>query len=236
MTEFIGCFGEVADIKAVKSLGVCRIVVEVPIEQHKAVTNAFWGRDVLITPSEAKHGYGIATTDRLPETPKPATTDNGAHYQALYQSGFFNNPVLWRWAGTDGDYQEWVRNQPSCVSGKQDWDNGTGKCEYAHVRCVANGAGTGIKPDYCGVPLTHEEHALQHQQGETALLRAFNINFATAPEWFEKQAIKYRTDWIKSVIYEYFEVGSLKEIEPSEFAEWAKEIGVFNALPSVFKG
>lgn len=32
MSEFVGCFGEVADIKAVKSLGVCRIVVEVPIE------------------------------------------------------------------------------------------------------------------------------------------------------------------------------------------------------------
>lgn len=194
---------------------------------------------MLITPSDAKHGYGIATTDRLPETPKPTTSDNGAHYQALYQSGFFNNPVLWRWAGTDGDYQEWVRNQPSCVSGKQDWhrgrDGNVGKCEYAHVRRVANGAGTGIKPDYCGVPLTHEEHALQHQQGETALLRAFNINSAPAPEWFEKQAIKYRTDWIKSVIYEYFEVGSLKEIEPSEFAAWAKEIGVFNALPNIFK-
>lgn len=235
MTEtFVGCFGEVADIKAVKSLGVCRIVVEVPIEQHKAVTNAFWGRDVLITPSDAKHGYGIATTDRLPETLGPTQTDYGAHYQALYQSGFFNNPALWRWAGTDGDYQEWVRNQPSCVSGKQDWNNGVGKCEYAHVRRVANGAGTGIKPEYCGVPLTHEEHALQHAQGETALLRAFNINFATAPEWFEKQAIKYRTDWLKSEIYAYFDVGSLKEIEPAEFAAWAKQHGF--ALPNIFKG
>lgn len=239
MTEFIGCFGEVADIKAVKSLGVCRIVVEVPIEQHKAVTNAFWGRDVLITPSEAKHGYGIATTDRLPETPKSTTSDNGAYYQALYQSGFFNNPVLWRWAGMDGDYQEWVRNQPSCVSGKQDWyrgrDGNVGKCEYAHVRRVANGAGTGIKPEYSGVPLTHHEHSLQHQQGEKALLEAYGIQFDDAQAWFDKQAVKYRTNWIKSVIYEYFEVSSLKEIEPSEFAEWSKEIGVFNALPSMFK-
>lgn len=219
MTEqFVGCFGEVADIKAVKSLGVCRIVVEVPIEQHKAVTNAFWGRDVLITPSDAKHGYGIATTDRLSETPKPTPNDYGAHYQELYKSGFFNNPALWRWAGTDGDYQEWVRNQPSCVSGKQDWyhgrDGSISKCEYAHVRRVANGAGTGIKPEYSGVPLTHDEHALQHAQGETALLQAFNINFTTAPEWFEKQAIKYRTNWIKSEIYAYFDVGSLVYSSP----------------------
>lgn len=55
-----------------------------------------------------------------------------------------------------------------------------------------------------------------------------------APEWFEKQAIKYRTDWIKSQIYEYFGVSSLKEIEPAKFAAWAKQHGF--ALPSIFKG
>ena len=35
MAEFIGLFGRVADVKAVKSLGVCRVVIEVPIEQHR---------------------------------------------------------------------------------------------------------------------------------------------------------------------------------------------------------
>lgn len=235
MTEFIGLFGHVADVKAVKSLGVCRVVVEVPIEQHKAVTNGFWDADVLITLSNSKQGYGMATTDRLPETPKPS--DNGTHYQELYKSGFFNNPALWRWAGTDGDYQNWVRNQPSCVSGKQDWHNGRdgsiGKCEYAHVRRVANGAGTGIKPEYSGVPLTHEEHALQHQQGEAALLQAYGIRFDDAAAWFEKQAVQHRTAWVKSQIYAHFDVGSMKEIEPAEFAEWARQNGF--ALPSIFK-
>lgn len=240
MTEqFIGCFGEVADIKAVKSLGVCRIVVEVPIEQHKAVTNAFWGRDVLITPSDAKHGYGIATTDRLPETPAHSHNDYGAYYQELYKSGFFNNPALWHWAGTDGNYQNWVRNQPSCVSRKFSAyaeDGSGGLCEYAHVRRVANGAGTGIKPEYSGVPLTHEEHALQHAQGETALLQAYGIHFDDSAAWFERQAVQHRTAWVKSQIYAHFGVGSLKEIEPAEFAAWAKNISVFNALPSIFKG
>ena len=32
MAEFIGLFGRVADVKAVKSLGVCRVVIEVPRE------------------------------------------------------------------------------------------------------------------------------------------------------------------------------------------------------------
>ena len=49
MAEFIGLFGRVADVKAVKSLGVCRVVIEVPIEQHRQVTNGFWDADVLVT-------------------------------------------------------------------------------------------------------------------------------------------------------------------------------------------
>ena len=51
MAEFIGLFGRVADVKAVKSLGVCRVVIEVPIEQHRQVTNGFWDADVLVEES-----------------------------------------------------------------------------------------------------------------------------------------------------------------------------------------
>ena len=46
MAEFIGLFGCVADVKAVKSLGVCRVVIEVPIEQHRQVTNGFWDAEM----------------------------------------------------------------------------------------------------------------------------------------------------------------------------------------------
>ncbi|WP_281784781.1 hypothetical protein, partial [Uruburuella suis] len=88
MAEFIGLFGRVADVKAVKSLGVCRVVIEVPIEQHRQVTNGFWDADVLLTLSDGKQGYGMASADR------PSETDYGHYYQALYKSGFFNNPHL----------------------------------------------------------------------------------------------------------------------------------------------
>ena len=65
MAEFIGLFGRVADVKAVKSLGVCRVVIEVPIEQHRQVTNGFWDADVLVTLSDGKQGYGMAASCQL---------------------------------------------------------------------------------------------------------------------------------------------------------------------------
>ncbi|WP_153716986.1 hypothetical protein [Eikenella corrodens] len=233
MSKFIGLFGHVADVKAVKSLGVCRLVVEVPIEQHKAVTNGFWDADVLVTLSDAKQAYGVAEADK-PEQEELA--DYGHYYQALYKSGFFHNPALWRWAGTDGEYQDYVRALPSCVSGRQDYDADSGRmrCEYAHVRRVSAGAGTGVKPEYSGVPLTHEEHALQHCAGESALLGGAYKDGRL--DWFQKKAAEYRTAWIKSVLYAHFGVESLKEVPPQQFAQWAQECGMYPALPAVFKG
>jgi len=58
----------------------------------------------------------------------------------------------------DALYQEWLRKQKSCLSGKQ-------PCISAHVR-RANNSGVGCKPLCSGVPLTDEEHRYQHQHGE----------------------------------------------------------------------
>ena len=245
MAEFIGLFGRVADVKAVKSLGVCRVVIEVPIEQHRQVTNGFWDADVLVTLSDGKQGYGMAASCQPSvdscDDERPSETDYGHYYQALYKSGFFNNPHLWGWAGSDADYQAWVREQASCVTGKRDWVDaiGEGRCEYAHVRRVAAGSGTAIKPEYFGVPLTHSEHALQHQLGELGLLQHFAKNVFTPSEaaaWFERKAVECRTAWIKAQLYEHFGVDSLKYVPPSDFVAWAKEAGLYLALPAVFKG
>lgn len=230
MGEYIGLFGHVADVKAVKSLGVCRVVVEVPIEQHKAVTNGFWDADVLITLSDGKQGYGMARSGGLPETER----DWGQAYRELYRQGFFNNPALWRWAGGDADYQAWCRGRKSVVSGRADWADGVARCEYAHVRRVAAGAGVGIKPEYSGVPLTHAEHALQHSQGEAALLAHYGIRADDAAGWFENKAAECRTEWVKSRLYAHFGVGSLKEVAPADFAAWAQGCGL--PLPAAFRG
>lgn len=244
MSDQVCVIGRVTEVKAVKSLGVTRIMIEVPVEAHKAATQHFFDEDVvLVLGGVANRSYGVYVGDQVNaqagDEEVGGTLSYGSYYKALYVSGFFNNPKLWAWAGTDADYQAWVRQQPSCLSKKRDCDPDTGKeqCEYAHVR-RANASGTGIKPEYCGVPLTHREHQLQHQSGEFELLKGFWSGASTdeAREWFDKKAVEYRTAWIKSALYSTLGVNSLSEVKPSDFSEVAKVIGVYSALPSSFKG
>lgn len=96
--------------------------------------------------------------------------------------------------GTDKEFQEFVRVRASCVSGL-----GRGSCVYAHVRRAALG-GMGMKTEFSGVPLTDEEHKLQHQKGEAAVLFArfgFLVTAAQAKEWFDKEAQYLRLEFIK---------------------------------------
>lgn len=61
--------------------------------------------------------------------------------------------------GTDREYLEWLSSRPSALSGafNQILD-GRGRCIACHVRRVSRGAGTGIKPPFSAIPLTHGEH------------------------------------------------------------------------------
>lgn len=65
----------------------------------------------------------------------------------------------WSRYGSDSDYQAWCRLRPSAYSGKN------GQIVYAHYRTAAN-SGTGVKPVYSGLPLTMQEHQLQHAVGQ----------------------------------------------------------------------
>lgn len=99
---------------------------------------------------------------------------------------------------TDKDFQAWVRTQPSCISGSfSEWIDGQGRNEYCHVRRVSNGSGMGVKPPFSGVPMTHEEHAMQHQKGEAYLLAAYGIITDNAADWFEQKADEYLTAYKK---------------------------------------
>lgn len=96
----------------------------------------------------------------------------------------------------DRAFQDWVRRQPSCISGGfSEWVDGEGRCEFAHVRRVCLGSGTGIKPLFAGVPLTHAEHTMQHERGEAYVLAAFGIVVDDAAAWFEAKAAEYLFLW-----------------------------------------
>src|SRR5690349_4222939 len=91
--------------------------------------------------------------------------------------------------GTDEQFREWVQRQPSCVSGRfSEYVDGEGRCIAAHVR-RAGESGTAFKGEYAAVPLTHDEHLVQHQKGESAL---------GGKEFFDRQRVKYLRCWIES--------------------------------------
>ena len=97
--------------------------------------------------------------------------------------------TLARKKGTDKQYRRWISHQPSCVSGMfSEWVDGIGRTEAAHVR-RAGQSGTGYKAEYSCVPLTRQEHADQHQHGES---------YFGGKEFFDAQRLKYLIRWIAS--------------------------------------
>lgn len=91
--------------------------------------------------------------------------------------------------GSDRAYLLWLRSQPSAIDGQMDYDRDTGQrwCVPAHYRTAAN-SGTGCKPEYSAIPLTHAQHLEQHRIGQ--------FNFKSR-SWWQKQVRIHLTRWIK---------------------------------------
>lgn len=114
---------------------------------------------------------------------------------------------------SDSEFREWIRNQPSALTGKySEYVHGEGRCLACHVR-RAGKSGTGYKAEYSCVPLTREEHDVQHRKGEVACLVQFlPSHFAKslfegvrteeetklrAKTYFDQLAEKYRNRWME---------------------------------------
>ena len=217
-------FGHVVCIDDLLSFGVTRIQIDLPSECHADVFELLQGRDVLVVTVDAQVGaYGVVESAQ--DAPEKKTF--GAHYTALFRSGWFNSLDVARAMGSDSEYQAWCRRQPSAFSGEwSEMFDGEGRCEFAHVRRVSAGSGISEKPEYSGIPLTHIEHEAQHRIGESAL---------GGKLFFEKKAAEYRKTWIKGVIHAHFGVESLADIDPKNFVSWINDIGVAKTLPSPLK-
>lgn len=90
--------------------------------------------------------------------------------------------------GKERLYLNWLRTQPSALSGQFSWDGGTPFCEPAHWR-TARYAGTGKKPEFLAIPLTHLEHALQHSKGQSVI---------GPRDWWEAQVMQHLRLWLDS--------------------------------------
>lgn len=85
-------------------------------------------------------------------------------------------------------YLDWLRTQPSALSGGSDWIDGEAVCDPAHWR-TARYSGTGQKPAYLAIPLRHAEHDLQHRHGQGVI---------GTREWWEKACIEHLERWLAS--------------------------------------
>jgi len=86
--------------------------------------------------------------------------------------------------GSERDYLDWLRTQPSALDGSYghwNMDFGRWENEPAHYRTARN-SGTGTKPAFQAIPLTTEQHRLQHRIGQ--------FNFMPR-EWWEEQVERY---------------------------------------------
>lgn len=102
---------------------------------------------------------------------------------------------------TDKKYLDWIRRQPSALSGEfSEYFHGEGRSIAAHVRRGSNG-GTAYKPQFSAIPLRQEEHLFQHQHGEKACLEKYlggKWTVEGAKAWFDGKAVEYFERWRNS--------------------------------------
>lgn len=163
-----------------------------------------------------------------PKNDELAKGPYGEEARALVLSGFFLAPDVLKAIGSDDEFLTWLKFQKSAYSGKRDYDQASYQsyCVAAHVRRVASGAGTGIKPNYSAIPLTDEEHKLQHLKGESAL---------GDREWWDKKRDKYVLEWARNKLKDKLTYNSWTNVPPKTLCLWAHEHGVLESVPYMIR-
>lgn len=150
------------------------------------------------------------------------TIENFGDYarELMLHSDWMGNPKVWAQIGTDDDYLEWCRDQKCAHCGKAP------RSEAAHVRRIANGAGTGIKPPFSAIPLCTEDHGAQHQHGESAI---------GGKDKVDKMRLEHVKRWAWETMREIFDVESMREVNPADVLAWAKDRGIERHLPVIYR-
>lgn len=184
--------------------------------------------------------------DGQPKKPDDKETKPFGKYAAdLYRLGWFYNLATLEAIGNDEQYLAWIAQQPCCgtglmtVDGQQLKANSLGGIENeqkyyshlgdvvaAHVRRIADGAGTGIKPKYSAIPLCHGHHSLQHQNGESAI---------GGKAWCDDQRDKHLVDWASHKLANTLGHSSMGFVPPHALREWAMRFELLQYLPQVYR-
>jgi len=186
-------------------------------------------RDVLASWLEPDMPVAVARITReaaandMQSTVAPAG-QFGEQAKELRLSSFFRTPDVWRAVGSDGDFQAWCRKQVCACCGKE--GNVANPIVYAHIRRVADGAGTGIKPVYSGVPLHDTEHREQHQHGESRL--------APTVTW-DRWRIDHVQRWCWERLKAWLGYESWRDVPPAALLAWAQHKDVDRHLPTCYR-
>lgn len=148
--------------------------------------------------------------------------------ELMLHSDWMGNPKVWEQIGTDDEYLEWCRQQKCAHCSKAPrWEMDTFiPSEAAHVRRVANGAGTAIKPPYSAIPLCNGCHGDQHQHGEDAI---------GGKDKVDKMRLEHVKRWAWGSMREIFDVESMREANPADVLAWAKARGIERHLPVSYR-
>lgn len=177
--------------------------------------------------------------DTGPDDVEPTTAKAlyGEQARILRLSSWFRTPAVWEAIGTDEQFRTWIQEQTSCLDYTSDWDSEKGRnvCEAAHVR-RAGESGTGHRGTYACVPLTHEQHQLQHSKGELAVLSKYRPGEVKTVEhakaWFDGQRIKYVQAWCWAKLKADLGFAHWNLCPPSVLQEWAGSKAIGHLLPS----
>lgn len=162
--------------------------------------------------------------ESLQEQMAESVPSYGEQARALKLSGFFRRPDVWKLIASDEHFLGWVKGHGKCVALSDLPCHGD--IVAAHVRRVANGSGTGVKPQYSAVPLCARHHDVQHLQGESAV---------GGREHFDKQRIKTLEAWAWYALKHSLGFDSWSLIEPKILRDWAELREVDRYLPKEYK-
>ena len=245
MTDEILVQGTLAKFQSLVD-GTVRIIVDTHTpSEAMALLQAGVGQAVVVAPlTEPPSGVcdGDSKEQAGPEvSARPSVPDNKGPYsaeaQALWRMGFFNIRQVWKAAGTDAQYLEWLKGQPCVVHGKagcpsENYVDGKLQSIPCHVRITddklqTGSGGTGIKPEYSAASVCNTAHQRQHQHGYDAVL--------PKSKWIS-HAHQQVTQWASETIKEDLGRDHWHQVAPVELLQWCAERGVDKSwLPRIYR-
>lgn len=146
----------------------------------------------------------------------------GEEAKTLRLSTFFRTPQVWQAVGTDAEFLAWLRTQPCCSPIRPHG----GDVVAAHVRRVSEGAGTGIKPPYCAIPLCDHHHGQSHQYGDSRI---------GPREWWDHKRIEHVQRWAWEALKSSLGYEHWSGVPPTVLRDWADEHGLSMMLPNAYR-